>query len=222
MAGLTPQQQRALRRRHKHERQAVVFGALIAALALAGLGATAVYTGAMDAPFLTRDFTTPSPDAAPEIPKAPCPPADTLPVALPSIQLRVLNSTGTSGLAGTASTTLTAAGFVVLEVGNYPMKVTGGSRIQFGEAGLAAAYTLAAYLDNTTPVLDTRQDATVDLILGTEWAGLLDPATVILDPTLPLEPITGCVPLEEALATAIPGPTATPTPTPEGEPAAGG
>ena len=136
MAGLTPQQQRVLHRRHKHERQAVVFGALIAALALAGLGATAIYTGAMDAPFLARDFTTPSPDAIPEDPKAPCPPADALPVALPSIQVRVLNSTGISGLAGTASTTLTAAGFVVLEVGNYPMKVTGGSRIQFGEACL--------------------------------------------------------------------------------------
>lgn len=222
MPGLTPQQQRALRRRHKHERQAVVFGALIAALALAGLGATAIYTGAMDAPFLARDFTTPSPDAVAEDPKAPCPPVDTLPVALPSIQLRVLNSTGTAGLAGTTATTLTAAGFVVLEAGNYPVKVTGGSRIQFGEAGLAAAYTLAAYLDTTTLILDTRQDATVDLILGTEWAGPLDPATVILDPTLPLEAITGCVPLEQARATAIPGPTATPTPPVEGEPAAGG
>ena len=222
MAGLTPQQQRVLRRRHKHERQAVVFGALIAALALAGLGATAIYTGTMDAPFLARDFTTPSPDAVVEDAEAPCPPVDTLPVALPSIQLRVLNSTGTSGLAGTTSTTLTAAGFVVLEAGNYPMKVSGGARIQFGEAGLAAAYTLAAYLDTTTLILDTRQDATVDLILGTEWAGPLDPATVVLDPTVPLVPITGCVPLEQARATAIPGPTATPTPPAEGELAAGG
>ena len=34
-----------------HERQAVVFGLLIAALAVVGLGALAVYTGAIDAPF---------------------------------------------------------------------------------------------------------------------------------------------------------------------------
>ncbi|MEK8227446.1 hypothetical protein NKG05_17085 [Oerskovia sp. M15] len=33
-----------------HERQAVVFGLLVAFLAITGIGALAVYTGAVDAP----------------------------------------------------------------------------------------------------------------------------------------------------------------------------
>ena len=47
-----------------HERQAVVFGLLIAALAVVGLGALAVYTGAIDAPF---DRPLSSPEAVDDL-----------------------------------------------------------------------------------------------------------------------------------------------------------
>ena len=47
---------RALRRRHMRERQAVVFGVLLAALAVIGLGAAAVYTGSLSLPFVEEEF----------------------------------------------------------------------------------------------------------------------------------------------------------------------
>lgn len=210
MAGLTPQQQRALRRRHKHERQAVVFGSLIAFLALGGLGATAIYTGAMDAPFLDREFTTPPPSEAAAGPRAPCPPTDTLPVDAAATQVRVLNGTSRAGLAATTATELTARGFVVAETGNYTIRIDPAARILFGEAGLAAAYSLAAHVPDADLILDTRADATIDLVLGGDWEGLADATTVVLDPTVPLQGTAECIPLEEALLVAAPGPTATP------------
>lgn len=212
MAPLTPEQQRALRRRRKHERQAVVFGSLIAALALAGLGATAIYTGAMDAPFLAREFTSPPPEEVDEIPLPPCIPEETLPLAPDTIAVRVYNATDRVGLAGQTAEGLTQRGFVIAETANYPVEITTGARIAFGEAGIAAAYTLAAHMDPGAPalVLDTRTDATVDLILGSTWSGLIDPATVTLDATSPLLPLTGCLPLGQARVLAVPGPTTAP------------
>ncbi len=53
--------ERVLRRRHRRERQAVVFGLLIAALAVGALGAIAIFTGGIEAPF-SRPFTTRAPD----------------------------------------------------------------------------------------------------------------------------------------------------------------
>jgi len=39
-----------------HERQAVIFGVLLAALALAGLGAAAMFTGSLNLPVFAREF----------------------------------------------------------------------------------------------------------------------------------------------------------------------
>ena len=216
MAPLTPEQQRALRRRRKHERQAVVFGSLIAALALAGLGATAIYTGAMDAPFLSREFTSPPPEDVVAIPLPPCIPDDTLPPTSDTIAIRVYNATDRVGLAGQAAAELTARGFVILESANYPVEIATGAWISFGEAGIAGAYALAAHIEAGVPalVLDTRSDASIDLILGQTWTQLLPVADVILDPTLPMPAIEGCLPLEEARVLAVPGPTASPEATP--------
>ena len=50
-------QARVERRRREHERQAVVFGVLIAFLAVCGIFALAVYSGAISSPF-NRPFTT--------------------------------------------------------------------------------------------------------------------------------------------------------------------
>lgn len=223
---LSAEQQRALRRRHKHERQAVVFGSLIAGLALAALGATAVYTGTMNVPFLERDFSTPTPKAETGLPPAPCPPEGTLPVTYDTIQITVFNGSGRTGLAGETANALGARGFVVLGTGNYPTNIPTSAEIDFGESGLAAAYTLAAHLDAPVLVLDTRSEPTVDLIVGESFAGVLDPATVVLDPAVPLTGVLGCVPLDQAREQATPGPTPAAPPTgeapAEGEPPAEG
>lgn len=215
MATRDPDRQRVLRRRHLHERQAVVFGSLVATLAVVGLGSAAVYTGVLPAPFLSREFSSPPPDeAAAALPDAPCPPDGTLPTPYAAVQVTVLNASGRTGLAGQTATGLTARGFVVVTTGNYPAPLTETARIYFGESGLAAAYTLAGQLDAPVLVLDTRAEPTVDLVLGEGFTALVDPAAVVLDPAAPLVGVAGCVPLEEARANAVPAPVATPTPTP--------
>lgn len=220
MSQSRPDPARALRRRRKHERQAVVFGSLIAALALAGLGATAVYTGAMEMSFLDREFTTPAPDPDSIVVAPPCLPADTLPVDPATTQIRVLNGTTRAGLAGGMQTELQARGFVVIETGNYqPVGVTGTARIRFGEAGIATAYTLAAHVPTPLLVLDRRADATVDLILGNDFETIVALEEITLVPTEPLPNPIGCVPMAEALQSAgpAPSPSAPPSAPAEGE-----
>lgn len=203
-----PDRQRTLRRRHKHERQAVIFGVLLAALAAAGLGSAAIYSGTIDAPF-ARGFTEPEGPPTQAGPKFPCPAADALPVAYSSIAVSVFNSTDRAGLAATAGAELTARGFVVEETGNSNRTVTGTALIIFGTPGIAAAYTLAAHVDSPLLMLDGRSDATVDLIVGEQYEALLDAATVVLDPALPLAARPGCLPLDEIVVT--PEPTASAT-----------
>lgn len=212
-----PDPARALRRRRKHERQAVIFGSLIAFLALAGLGATAVYTGAMEVSFLERDFTTPEPeDTGPAFAPPPCLAEDTLPVDPATTQIRVLNGTSRPGLAGATDTELKARGFVTIEVGNFrPTGVQGTARIRFGELGVAAAYTVAAHVADPVFVLDRRTDATVDIIIGEDWNALVAVEEVQLAPTEPLANPTGCIPLDQALAKAQPAPSPSPSPSAE-------
>jgi hypothetical protein len=196
--------ERALRRRHKHERQAVVFGVLIAAMAVAGLGAVAIFTGGIEGPF-SRPFTTKAPDAAPSAVPPPCPPDGTLPVAYGQVQVQVLNATDRAGLAGDTAAALTARGFTVLGTGNSPSPVFGAARISFGAAGVPAAYTLSAHVGGAVLVLDNRPDATVDLAVGPDWVSLQDPAAVVLDPNAPLVGQAGCLPLEQAQAAVASG-----------------
>lgn len=224
MADSSPERQRMLRRRRKHERQAVVFGSLVAGLALAGLGAAAVYTETISVPFLERDFSSPEPGGTgAALPPPPCPPEGTLPVQYNAVQVNVYNGGGRSGLAGETSESLTTRGFVVLTAANYPAELPTSSMITFGEAGLAAGYTLAAHLPQPLLVMDQRTDATVDLVVGTEFGQLVEPTSVVIDPAAPLVGVPGCVPLEEARAAAPPAPTPATAPTPsapvEGEPA---
>lgn len=214
MATPPADRERALRRRHKHERQAVIFGSLVAGLAVAALGSAAVYTGVVAAPFLDREFSSPPVEEAAELPDPPCPPEGTLPAAYNTIQVNVFNGADRAGLAGDTSEALAARGFIVLSTGNYPATLPGSAQLTFGEAGIAAAYSLAAQLDGPALVLDTRADTSVDLVLGKTFTALLDPATIVLDPAAPLVGVTGCVPLEQARESAIPAPTPTPA---EGE-----
>ncbi|NCT92349.1 LytR C-terminal domain-containing protein [Cellulomonas sp. APG4] len=202
----TTDQQRALRRRRRRERQAVVFGSLIAGLAVAGLGAAATYTGALDLPFLEREFASPAPEAGASTSPPPCPAEGTLPVPYTDVQVTVLNGAGIAGLAGQVQGDLASRGFTVLGTGNFPTSLPGTAQIMFGAQGVAAAYTLAAHLTDPVLVLDLREDATVDLVLGEAFDVPVPLESVALDPETPLTPVEGCVPLEEALTTAVPAP----------------
>lgn len=209
-----PSRGTVLRRRHRHERQAVVFGSLAAGLAVVVLGAAFVYTGTIDPPFLHGTFVTKTPSAAPseDLPPVPCPPAGTLPTAYPATQVSVYNASDRSGLAGVTADQLAGRGFTIVGKDNYPTPITKPAEIYFGQDGIGPAYTLAAHVKGARLVLDTRQGPGVDLVLGDEFGGLLLAEEVVLDPAAELVGVAGCVPLTDALTQAVPGPTPSETP----------
>ena len=209
-----PARARALRRRHQQERQAVVFGGLVAALAVVGLGAAAVYTNAIDAPFLEREFATPAEPTATgsSLPDPPCPPADLLPLDYAAVQVNVYNGSDRAGLAGITADELEGRGFTIVATDNYP-NIDVPVELLFGVDGIDAAYTLAAQFADATLILDTREDVSVDLVLGEDFAGLVEANTVELDPSTSLVGVAGCVPVDEI--DPVPGPTPTATEEPE-------
>jgi hypothetical protein len=200
-----PDRARMLRRRHMHERQAVIFGVLLAGLALAGLGAAAVYTGTLAVPFLARGFSTPAPEAGTSA--VPCPPEGAAPVPYAQVTVNVFNGTGVPGLAAQTAAALTERGFVVGTTANSPASVTGTARLTFGAAGVAAAYTLAAQLDKPVLVLDPRADATVDMTVGTGYVGLVSADLIALDPAVPFAAPAGCVPISQITLAPVPATT---------------
>lgn len=190
---------RALRRRHMHERQAVVFGVLLACLAVAGLGAAALYTESLSLSFLEREFTAvPTVDAVAVATY--CPPEGAMPVPADQITVDVYNGAGVGGLAGTTAGQLAERGFVIGATENAPSALSGVARIIYGPAGSAAAYTLKAYVDGAVLQNDPRETPEVDLIVGKEFTGLLPPEAVLLDPATPLEGPEGCTPFSELTA----------------------
>jgi hypothetical protein len=218
MAPMDPvERQRILRHRHKRERQALIFGTLIAGLAVTAFVAAAIYSGTIPAPF-ARGFSTAPPPAGSDSP-VPCPATGSLPVTYSAVTVTVMNGTKRPGLAATGAAELSGRGFTVAATGNYTGAVEGSARIVFGVSGLAAAYTVAAQFDKPELVLDARQEPTVDVVLGAQYTALLATTAVTLAPDVPLVGVAGCVPVDEI----TPAPVPTPTPsTPAAAPAAAG
>ena len=160
---------RVARRRREHERQAVIYGVLVAALLLVGVGALAIYTGAIDAPF-AREFTNPraveeQTVTPPCLPAVEGQPDGALPIASADVHLRIYNASGTPGIAGANRDVLSRRGFTIDAIGDHTT-VLPRSELRFGTQGIVAAYTLAAHFPRMNMVLDTREDATVDLLVG--------------------------------------------------------
>lgn len=200
---------RQLRRRHMHERQAVVFGVLLAALALAGLGAAAVYTGKLDLPGLDRAIAVaPSPTEVAQ--PYPCPPTGALPVPYGKVTVNVNNATTRVGLAGATATELQARGFAIGTKSNVD-SYDGVARISFGKNGVAEAYTLLAQFDGATMLALAGDDKAVSVALGAKFESLKPADKVGLDPAKPLVAPKGCMPYEKFASTAQ-----TPAPTPAG------
>jgi hypothetical protein len=208
-ADRTPDAARQRRRRHTRERQAVVFGVLIGGLAVAAFGAAAVYTGSWSPPLLARDFSSPEPTGL-AAEDSPCPPEGATPVPYGQVTLNVANGTNRIGLAGDTAAALAARGFVIGQQANatdmgyqgYP----GSALIQFGTQGVAAAYTVAAQFDTPKLVLDTRADATVDVVVGSSYSALVAAADVVLVADQPFAVPEGCIALDQVTAVAQPTP----------------
>jgi hypothetical protein len=208
---------RVRRRRREHERQAVIFGTLALVLVGIGLYALAIFTGAVDSPF-KRDFTLPASEVEP-IP--PClPPGQSgivRPVTYSEIDLTVFNASGLQvALAGAYRTVLSDRGFVITDALNADPDIT-YNELRFGPQGIVAAYTVATQFPEIRLVLDDRTGASVDLLIGSQYAlglpngGLLDVSQVSFEP---LTDLRGCKPASqiEAQPSFVPTPPASPEP----------
>ena len=207
------QRARTQRRRRKHERQALVFGLLIAFLAVSGLAAAAVYTGAVDAPF-DRGFSEEE-VVRDQVAAQPCLPDGTLPVPYQQITVKVLNATNRSGLAGQVSDALASRSFVISATETQEAKLN-DVRISFGTQGLASAYTLAAQFPTANLFYDAREDASVDVALGESFTELVPAEELGLAADSPMASVDGC----RSLDSLTPEPVVVPTPpAEEGAPA---
>ena len=191
---------RVERRRRKHERQAVVFGLLVAFLAVASLAALAVYTGAVTAP-IDEPIQTPGAEAAepapvPCLPKVKGEPDGALPVPYPQVKLRVLNASDTPGLAAAHRDVLLERGFDVVLTGNLDHHID-RSELRFGTKAIPHAYTVAAQFPEMAMVLDDRKGRTIDLLVGIEYVKPLDEEEVSIIADQPLKNRAGCLPADE-------------------------
>jgi hypothetical protein len=192
-------QARVERRRREHERQAVVFGVLIAFLAVCGIFALAVYSGAISAPF-NRPFTTVGVSDQKTYP-VPCLPAvkgqpdGALPVAYARVQVNLLNASQESGLAKAHETVLAERGFDIRDKNNVPLRLQ-ESEIRFGAKGIVQAYTLAAQFPKMRLVLDDRKGTMVDLLIGENFDPPLDVEDVDVAADQPLRNAEDCVPVD--------------------------
>lgn len=192
-------QARVERRRREHERQAVVFGVLIAFLAVCGIFALAVYSGAINAPF-NRPFTTVGVSAQKTYP-VPCLPAvegqpdGALPVAYTEVEVLLLNASEESGLASAHETVLAKRGFTIRDTGNVPLLLE-ESEIRFGTKGTVQAYTLAAQFPSMRLVLDDREGRAIDLLIGADFDPPLKVEDVDVAADQPLQNGEGCEPMD--------------------------
>ncbi|WP_084106584.1 LytR C-terminal domain-containing protein [Demequina sp. NBRC 110056] len=224
--GPDPKRRKAVRR-HRRERQIVVFGVIIIAIAAVVFMASAIYNGDVEGPFAS-EFKSPAADLD-EVDLV-CPPVGeeaSLPLDPSAVVVRVDNSTDVPGLAGTTADTLEGRGFVVVGTTNWPRSYDGNVEIYFGSAGVQHAYTLARQFTDARLVLDNRPDITLDLVLGEEFGEspqLREPLAPELSPTLPLTADGECRPAN--LVVAVPAPrtlpenplaTASPSPSPSPE-----
>ena len=182
---------REILRRHRRERQVLLFGVLVIALGTVAFGAYSIYTGTMVGPF-SAPFITKAADFESNI-TLPCPPSDSLPMDTGDVLVRVFNGTDRSGLAGTVLTDLEGRGYFGAGAGNWSRTYGRDARIMFGVDGIREGYTVARNFANPELVLDTRKGVSVDVVVGAEYSGELVPLEDLLDDAeLPLSAPSQC------------------------------
>lgn len=182
---------RASMRRIRHGVVLVLLVALLAAAVYVALGIARgdISIGASDA--------TPAPTST-------CP-AGPFDYQDPSaITVNVYNSTTIDGLAGIAAEQLRGRAFAVRDIGNREVGSTGMTAIIVsGEGGRANAFTVQRTIPDSLYVADEREDRTIDVILGSSYAGIVPPEGVDITPA----GLT-CAPEEGSTPAPTPAPTA--------------
>jgi LCP family protein required for cell wall assembly len=100
-------------------------------------------------------------------------------VAPGNVPVQVYNGSGTKGLAATAATALTSAGFRVVGTANADSMNYSATEIRYASGDEALANTLAAAIPGaTTKKLDSATSGTVQLLLGSDFNGVGKAVTV--------------------------------------------
>jgi LCP family protein required for cell wall assembly len=106
-------------------------------------------------------------------------PAAPATVAPGDVSVQVYNGSGTKGLAATAASALTSAGFQVVGTANADSMNHTTTEIRYASGDEALAGTLAAAIPGaTTKLLDGATSGTVQLVLGSDFNGVGQPVTV--------------------------------------------
>ncbi|WP_062462638.1 LytR C-terminal domain-containing protein [Demequina soli] len=205
-----PDARRAQVRRHRRERQIIVFGVLVIALAFSALFAAAVYKGDVEGPF-SQAFVTPAGSYDASVTLV-CPPHGSTPMKAKNVAVRVLNGTDTNGLAGTVAGDLKNRNYKVVSTANWGRTYDGFVRLYFGTDGIRQAYTVARNFDgDVVMTYDNREGSLVDVVLGSKYAdggGLRSTLAPELDMDLQLSANAECLPA--TLVTPEPGPRTLP------------
>lgn len=170
----------ARRRQRKQKFHGVVLGGLAAVLI-----ATAVVAQGITAGWIPL----PSADSRPATDSG-CPAGPYLYQSPETVTVNVYNTTATPGLAGQVAEALKARGFAIGVVGNSTVNREGMTAIILsGPDGESGAFTMQQQIPDTQYIQDDRDDASVDVVVGSGYSDL--------------------VPLEKAEA-AAPGPISCP------------
>jgi hypothetical protein len=96
------------------------------------------------------------------------------------VKVNVYNTTYKTGLAKTVADAITARGFKVKDVSNDPQRTMqlGTAVIRYGDQGDLAAALLKGHVPDAQLVKDDRPDTTLDLVIGSDYAGLTPTAGV--------------------------------------------
>jgi len=186
---------RATRRRHLQQRQTVIFGTLIAVMLVVGLAAGAMWVGILPSPI---SVAIESPEETSSTDAQPCPPDGATYVPLEEISANVLNGTTEAGLAGRTTEALANRGVAVGRTANADSAFKGVARILAGPKGLPAAFTLAELFDGAEVEVDSREDETVDVILGSEFESLRPKEEISIDPDAAIPAPTDCTPVSSS------------------------
>ena len=183
-------------RRARTRSQTVVFGAAMLGLVILFLLGFLGVSGALPLPF-GADFSKKENYA--ETGDIPCPTPGARAGYPEGVDLTILNTTPTPGLAGKVAGTFEELGYTITATDNAP-QYHGLARIEAGPRGVDDAYTLARYFPGEVRiVLSSTETRGLTVVLGNKFEKLVSKKEreELLDRHSPLMPASRCLPVLE-------------------------
>ncbi|VEI13123.1 LytR C-terminal domain-containing protein [Trueperella bialowiezensis] len=182
---------RAEYRKRTQQRQTVIFGSIIAVMAILLVLGVVVWTGLLPFPF-NREFSQP-----PNSDAVVCPAEGAAPQEPASITVTVYNATSQTGLAASVAGSLAATGVVVNDTANWSgTDQSDPVRLYTSADGVSAAYTLRAYFPSATVHIDPNVTSqVVEVVLGAGYSDMVAAPTPEQFAAA-MEPIPDCASLD--------------------------